>query len=242
MKDGSIINPKYTSSNDYNELKSRLNNSRFRINDVNTFNQDDISNYSISSTYSRPNKYSYWVSKEGLLLLEGFARDGKSHNLIAKEIGISLSSLLEWKKKFPQINRALSQTREVVIRTLENAAMKSALGYTATVIKPLVVKKAIYGEDDKVVGYEEVVEYVAEEEFIKPEWNMQQFLLKNIAPDKYKGDAKQIAEALNEEKIQQVLAMQQSFQTALAEISMQDLENENVVVIEDDESTNNSSK
>lgn len=238
-KDTELIKQVYTSSSSYESVKTRINDFRFRINDVNTYNNNDLGNYIYKTR--RGNKIDFWLSKEGILLLEGFSRDGKSIHLIAKEIGVSDSTLHDWKRAYPQINRALSQTREVVIRTLENVAMKSALGYTTSVIKPMAVKKAIRDDNDKIIGYEEVVEYVVEEEFIKPEWNMQQFLLKNIAPDKYKGDAKQIAEALNEEKLQQVLVMQQAFQKALLTTTSEDLINEEVVVITDDESNDNNS-
>lgn len=229
-------------NNTYSDFNTALKNvsSSYVINDVNTYNPIDLSEY--ESYAKRKTKVDYFLTNDGLLLLEGFARDGLSHNLIAKQIGVSSTTLYDWENKYPKIKRALAQTREVVIRKLENAAMKSALGYTVTLIKPMIVKKPIR-IGDKIVGYQEIVEYVAEQEFVKPEWNMQQFLLKNIARDKYKGDAKQIAEAMNEERVLEIINVQKSMQQALLSVNRESLEDEEVQVINNgNDATNDTNK
>lgn len=75
------------------------------------------------------NKYEQWISAEGLLRIEGWARDGMIDTQIAEKMGISTKTLYEWKKKYESINLALRRGKEVVDRMVENALLKSALGY-----------------------------------------------------------------------------------------------------------------
>lgn len=77
----------------------------------------------------RKGKYEYWISSDGLLLIEGWARDGLSKEQIAKNIGCSRDTLNEWEKRFPDISDALKKGREVVVREVENALIKRAKGY-----------------------------------------------------------------------------------------------------------------
>ena len=45
-------------------------------------------------------KYQEWLEPEKLILIEGWARDGLTDEQIAKNIGISRSTLNEWKNKY----------------------------------------------------------------------------------------------------------------------------------------------
>lgn len=42
-------------------------------------------------------KYEKWLKEENLLLLEGWARDGLTDEQIAKNMGVSYSTLKDWK-------------------------------------------------------------------------------------------------------------------------------------------------
>lgn len=72
-------------------------------------------------------KYQKWLEKENLLLLEGWARDGLTDEQIAKNIGITLSTFYEWKKKYSDISESLKKGKEVVDYEVENALLSSAL-------------------------------------------------------------------------------------------------------------------
>lgn len=72
-------------------------------------------------------KYDYWLTDDGLLLLEGWARSGLIDEQIAEKIGISRSTLSEWKKKFPDISDALKKGKEIVDYQVEQALLKKAL-------------------------------------------------------------------------------------------------------------------
>src|SRR6478735_6736738 len=74
-------------------------------------------------------KYEKWRTEEGLVLLEGWARDGLTDEQIAHNVGVSRSTLNDWKKRYPDISDALKKGKEVVDLQVENALLKRALGY-----------------------------------------------------------------------------------------------------------------
>lgn len=77
-------------------------------------------------------KYQEWLTDEGLIKIEGWARDGLTDKQIAENIGISRSTLNKWKNDFSDISDTLKRGKEVVDRQVENALFKRALGYEYT--------------------------------------------------------------------------------------------------------------
>lgn len=76
-----------------------------------------------------------WLEDDNLLLLEAWARDGYTLTDIARRIGINLDTLVLWKKKYEPIKEALSIGKELVDYKVENALLKSALGYRTKDVK-----------------------------------------------------------------------------------------------------------
>ena len=74
-------------------------------------------------------KYEYWLTEEGLLKLEGWARDGLTEEQIAKKMDIGYSTLQAWKNKYQDIIDTLKKGKEIVDYKVENALLKRALGY-----------------------------------------------------------------------------------------------------------------
>lgn len=74
-------------------------------------------------------KYQDWITEEGLALLSGWARDGLTDEQMAHNMGISRSTLNDWKKKHPDISDTLKRGKEVVDRIIENSMIKNATGY-----------------------------------------------------------------------------------------------------------------
>ena len=72
-------------------------------------------------------KYKEWLEPDGLLLLEGWARDGLTDEQIACNMGINRDTLYTWKNRFPVIADTLKKTKEVVDREVENALFKKAI-------------------------------------------------------------------------------------------------------------------
>lgn len=127
-------------------------------------------------------KYEYWLTPEGLLKLEGWARDGLTEEQIAKNMGVSRSTLNDWKKKYPDILNTLKKGKEVADRSVENALYESAIGKKYKVKKPIKVKEVQY-RDGKRVKEVEHIEYAEEEIVIPPNTTAQIFWLKNRKPD-----------------------------------------------------------
>lgn len=73
--------------------------------------------------------YEDWVTEEGLIKIEGWARNGLSDEQIAHNIGIRRETLYAWKKQHPNIANALKKGKEVVDLMVENALFKRAMGY-----------------------------------------------------------------------------------------------------------------
>ena len=80
-------------------------------------------------------KYEYWLTPEGLLKLEGWARDGLTEEQISNNAGINPATLYAWKQRYPEISESLKKGKEVVDRQVENALLKRALGYEYEEVK-----------------------------------------------------------------------------------------------------------
>ena len=74
-------------------------------------------------------KYEYWITPEGLLKIEGWARDGLTDEQIAENIGISRSTLNMWKNRYSDISDTLKRGKDVIDLQVENALLRRALGY-----------------------------------------------------------------------------------------------------------------
>lgn len=100
-------------------------------------------------------KYEYWISPEGLLKIAGWASDGLTDEQIAENIGISRSTLNEWKNKYPDISDTLKKEKEVVDRKVENALLEKALkGDTTAIIFWLKNRKPDVWRDKQIVEAE----------------------------------------------------------------------------------------
>ena len=85
-------------------------------------------------------KIDEWLEQDKLILLEGWARDGLTEEQIAKNMGISVKTLYNWKTDNLPILQALKKGKEVVDIEVENALLKRALGYTVTLKEQKVDK------------------------------------------------------------------------------------------------------
>lgn len=79
-------------------------------------------------------KYKKWLEPDNILRLQAWARDGLSDEQIAHNMGITPSTLYEWKKKYPEISEALKKGKEVADIEVENALHELALSGNITAI------------------------------------------------------------------------------------------------------------
>lgn len=120
-------------------------------------------------------KYEYWLTTEGLLKLEGWARDGLTDEQIAGNAGITAKTLYEWKNKYGEICEALKKGKEVVDRQVENALLKRALGYEYTEVTKEYIPE---------LGEMKITKKVTKE--VAPDTTAQIFWLKNRKPDDWR--------------------------------------------------------
>lgn len=150
-----------------------------------------------------------WLEEDNLMLLECWARDGYTYTDIANRIGIDLSTLRRWRVQYPEIEHALKQGREIIDYKVENALLKSALGYKTKEVK--VTTTIRYG---KTV---ETVKEVTDKEQA-PNVSAIQCWLYNRLPDKWKKNRDQLIELDEEDtKIQVTVTRASAGQTTKAQ-------------------------
>lgn len=91
-------------------------------------------------------KVDYWLTDDGLTLIEAWARDGNTLDEISQKLGVPRYTLSKWRKRYPEIQKALSVGKELIDYKVENALLKAALGYTTKEIKVTLGKKMVNGE------------------------------------------------------------------------------------------------
>lgn len=82
-----------------------------------------------------------WLEEDNLMLLECWTRDGYTFEDIANKIGITTNTLRWWRKQYPEINEALKKGREIIDYKVENALLKSALGYKTKEVKVITTMR-----------------------------------------------------------------------------------------------------
>ena len=137
-------------------------------------------------------KYEYWLTPEGLLKIEGWARDGLTDEQISEKMGINRRTLTDWKSKYDPISLTLKRGKEVVDRQVENALLKRALGYEYEEVK------------EKFEGGEMTERTVVKKEVI-PDTTAQIFWLKNRKPGDWR-DKQEPEDTTAIERLDRILA------------------------------------
>lgn len=119
------------------------------------------------------NRFDPWITEDGLLKIQGWARDGLIDKQVAKNMGVADSTLRGWKRRFPEIAEALRKGKEVVDREVENALYKRALGYWVT-------------ETETTTYSDGTTKTTEKRRHIVPDTTAQIFWLKNRKPDQWR--------------------------------------------------------
>jgi hypothetical protein len=118
-----------------------------------------------------------WRTEEGLVLLEGWARDGYKFKDIATMMCITERQLAKWRDDYPDIQEALRKGREVIDYKVESALLKAALGYKT---KETTIISVLQN------GHMVDVEKQVVEKDVSPSVSACQAWLYNRLPDKWK--------------------------------------------------------
>lgn len=116
---------------------------------------------------------------EKLELIEGWARDGLTDEQIAEKMGIGVTTLYDYKKKYPEFLKSLKKGKEVVDRQVESALLKRALGYETQEVKRELVL-------NKETGQKELTITEIKNKEVQPDTTAQIFWLKNRKPDEWR--------------------------------------------------------
>ena len=124
-------------------------------------------------------KYEQWLTEEGLLQLEAWARNGLTDEQIAANMGINVATLYRYKQSYCEICNALKRGKAIVDIQVENALLKRALGYSYKEI----TREAQFNPQTE--QYELVVTKEVTKEVV-PDTTAQIFWLKNRKPDEWR--------------------------------------------------------
>lgn len=90
-----------------------------------------------------PKKLLYWTRYDRIAIIKSWARNGLTDAEIAKNMGISRSTLYEYRKKSTILDEALQESKEIADMVVENALYKKAIsGDVAAMIYWLKNRKA----------------------------------------------------------------------------------------------------
>lgn len=132
-------------------------------------------------------KWKEWSENEdNQKVLSAWSRAGLTDEEIARQIGISRSTLVEWKKKYPPIKKALSAGKDFADRLVEDSLYKKAMGFYVFEQKAFKVKNIEYDENGKKISEKEELQTAEERHYIEPDIKAIIFWLKNRKPEIWK--------------------------------------------------------
>lgn len=148
-------------------------------------------------------KYQEWLEPEGLLRIEGWARDGLTDEQIAQNMGVAYSTFRTWRDKYSALSAVLKKNKDVADRQVENSLFERALGGTHEVRKTFKVKEKYYDDHGKLCEKEKLVQ-ATDEMYIPGDTTAQIFWLKNRKPDKWR-DKQEHEDRTAIEKLDEIL-------------------------------------
>lgn len=150
-------------------------------------------------------KYEPWLTDDGLLRVEGWARDGLIDAQIAHNMGIAYSTFKLWLNQFPALLAALKRGKAPVDIEVENALLKRAKGYSYTETIEEITTYGEKGEDGNYKIKERHIRKVTKE--VPGDVTAQIYWLNNRRPDRWKNRKAAESEAVNEtlEKARSIL-------------------------------------
>lgn len=131
-------------------------------------------------------KYEKWLTTEGLLLIQGWARDGLTNADIAFNMEVTEKTLYEWQNKYSVISDTLKDNKPVADRKVENELFKNATGYWYEDTVAFKVKTVIYNKDGKRVKETEEIVTKVIMKWKPADPTSQFFWLKNRKPSEWR--------------------------------------------------------
>ena len=137
----------------------------------------------------RIGKYEEWLTDDGLLRVQGWARDGLTDEQIAVNIGIGTSTFYRWRDEHREFREALKKGKAPVDLEVENALLKRALGYEYEETVTEIYKGADGIERSHIRKMKK---------HMPPDTTAQIFWLKNRRPGRWRDKIEGVSEKPNE--------------------------------------------
>lgn len=115
--------------------------------------------------------FNKWKTREGQIQLEKWGMEGLSYAAIARKMGVSKSTLANWREKHYEISEAIERGLDFANGQVTNALFKKATGY--------IKRKTVI--DNKGVEHEI-------EEEVEPDFKAIQYWLNNRSKDHWSGN------------------------------------------------------
>ncbi|OHD57691.1 MAG: hypothetical protein A2Y33_04225 [Spirochaetes bacterium GWF1_51_8] len=96
----------------------------------------------------------------------GYAADGLNQAQIALIMGVHPNTFSKWKKRYPEIDEALEQGKELLIGKVENALVKRALGFRTVTDKQIV---SFYHNGENEKHTKKVIRHISVEKDVAPD-------------------------------------------------------------------------
>lgn len=149
-----------------------------------------MARHTSSSAGGRTPKWIALNMKDKLDSIRGWSMHGSTDEEIAKMLGVSKTTIYEWKKQFPEFAEAIKKGKDVSNGEILNSAFKQATGFYVTEQIPVKVRtnEEVPTADGKGTKYlpAEKIEIVDVVKFVPANSTMAIFMLKNRLPTDYK--------------------------------------------------------
>ena len=130
--------------------------------------------------------------RQRLTTVKILCSDGATNAQIAKYLGVSIYTIVTYRQRYPEFNECFIQGRQEVVEKLEGKLYQSAMGIVDKDITRVVTKEIKEEVEDPETGeLSEIVKTRTTRTNIKetgidaPDTGSIQFMLRNLAPDKY---------------------------------------------------------
>lgn len=128
------------------------------------------------------------MTEDGLLCIEGWAREGLTDAQIAAKIGISSTTFYRWQQEHEEFREALKNGKAPVDTKVENALLKRALGYsyTETTTDFELIDTGRVDEEGKPIMEKKIKNVRSVRREVAPDVGAAAFWLKNRRPDRWR--------------------------------------------------------
>lgn len=132
-------------------------------------------------------RYQDWITEEGLLQLEAWARLGLYKTEIARNCGVSKRTLNRWENKFEEVRLALKRGLQAADIVVEKALYQKATGYYYIDESAFKLREVNFDTSTgKKRDEAEHIEKVEIKKYAKPDTNAQIFWLTNRKPGEWR--------------------------------------------------------